>query len=85
MKELRVPQLRMVEHLRCDDIRFGLAIVKASKLQGSEGSEGSEGWTLPGCVFTRNRVEAYNVCKKMHNMIEAAGGIPLVAKNKRAA
>lgn len=79
MKDLRAPQLRMVEHLRCDDIRFGLAIVKASMLQGSEG------WTLPGCVFTRNRVEAYNVCKKMHNMIEAAGGIPLVAKNKRAA
>lgn len=79
MKDSRAPQLRMVEHLRCDDIRFGLAIVKTSKFQGSEG------WTLPGCKFTRNRIEAYNVCKKMHNIIEAAGGIPLVAKVKRAA
>ena len=49
MKDLRVPQLRMVEHLRCDDIHNGLATVKASKFQGSEG------WTLPGCKFTQNR------------------------------
>ena len=79
MSNSRVPQLRMVEHLRCDDIQFGLAIVKASKFQGSEG------WTLPGCVFTRNRVEAYNVCKKMHNMIEASGGIKPAMKIKQAA
>lgn len=79
MSNSRVPQLRMVEHLRCDDIQFGLAIVKASKFQGSEG------WTLPGCVFTRNRIEAYNVCKKMHSIIEAAGGMPLVTKVNRAA
>ncbi|MCP4588358.1 hypothetical protein PSH54_19020 [Pseudoalteromonas sp. Angola-30] len=79
MTNLRVPQLRMVEHLRCDDLCFGLAVVKATKFRGEEG------WTLPGCKFTRNRIEAFNVCKKMHAIIETNGGLPKPPKRNQAA
>ena len=79
MKDLRVPQLRMDSHLRTEDLRVGLATIKASKHQGQEG------WTLPGCKFTRNRKEAEHVCKEVNRLIQSNGGIKPFANLRKAA
>ncbi|TVU79889.1 hypothetical protein FQP85_22110 [Pseudoalteromonas neustonica] len=79
MSNSRVPQLRMVEHLNCNNIMVGLATVVSTK------KDGKEGWALPGCGFTTNRNKASSVCAKMHYLIEGLGGIKPAMKIKQAA
>lgn len=79
MTNSRVPQLRMVEHLNCNNITVGLATVVSAK------KHGKDGWALPGCGFTTNRNKASGVCAKMHYLIEGLGGIKPAEKINRAA
>ena len=57
----RIAQHRMTQHLRCNNIIFGSAIVVSAK------KENVEGWVLPGGKFTRNRTEAFKICRKIKN------------------
>ncbi|QWV06195.1 hypothetical protein KQ246_07260 [Pseudoalteromonas shioyasakiensis] len=75
----RIAQHRMTQHLRCNNIIFGSAIVVSAKI------ENVEGWVLPGGKFTRNRTEAFKTCRKMHCLIEVLGGIKPVSHTDRAA
>lgn len=79
MSNSRVPQLRMVEHLNCNNIMVGLATVVSTK------KDGKEGWALPGGKFTTNRNKASGVCAKMHYLIDGLGGIKPAEKVKCAA
>lgn len=79
MSNSRVPQLRMVEHLNCNNIIVGLAIVVSAK------KHGKDGWTLPGGKFTENRDKARSVCARMHYLIDGLGGIKPAIKIKQAA
>lgn len=79
MSNSRVPQLRMVEHLNCNNIMVGLATVVSTK------KHGKDGWALPGCKFTTNREKAKSACAKMHYLIEGLGGIKPAMKIKQAA
>lgn len=75
----RIAQHRMTQHLRCNNIIFGSAIVVSAK------KEDVEGWVLPGGKFTRNRTEAFKTCRKMHSLIEVLGGIKPLTHADRAA
>ena len=79
MTNSRVPQLRMVEHLNCNNITVGLATVVSTK------KHGKDGWALPDYGFTTNREKASSVCAKMHYLIEGLSGIKPAEKVKRAA
>lgn len=79
MSNSRVPQLRMVEHLKCKNIIVGLATVVSTK------KNGKEGWALPGGKFTNSRDKAHTVCARMHYLIDGLGGIKPTQKMKRAA
>lgn len=70
---MRTPQIR-IENVRCDDLRFGQAVVKAAK------QKNSEGWLLPGGVFTRNRIQAFKACKRIDYLIESLGGVNQAAR-----
>lgn len=79
MSNSRVPQLRMVEHLNCNNIIVGLATVVSTK------KGGEEGWALPGGKFTSNRSKAHSVCARMHYLIDGLGGIKPAKQLKKAA
>ncbi|MAD75634.1 MAG: hypothetical protein CML20_12750 [Rheinheimera sp.] len=76
---LRIPQLRMVEHLNREDINVGEATIVATK------KGGLSGWALPGGKFTTQLTIATKACREVANLIKQNGGLSIPPKRSQAA